>query len=227
MSEIFFILHVSICGVPGPARVKRPGSFFHPQSSQEDFLSKHVDWRSHDARCCKILWNPSSGKSSACLCTVSVSYLIVLVLQKTITIPSFWPLSHRSPCLLQLSTPGLMTESKSNETTWEKPSAPTQKSCDGSFVKVPGIPRISLFINNYYETGENNTRPFLIMTCLSLKRFLNRSFILSHLALVFPDISSLWKWSRRLHKLSLSFYCHHLSCNSQEGTSKWMPLYSV
>ncbi len=118
-----------------------------------------------------------------CFCVISDSTGAA----ETIMIPSFWQLSHRSPCLLQLSTLGLMSVSKSNETTPEKPSAPTQKSCDGSFVKVPGIPRISLFINNYYETGKNNMRPFLIMTSLSLKRFLNRSFILSHhLALVFP-----------------------------------------
>lgn len=66
-------------------------------------------------------------------------------------------------------------------------------------------------------------------TLLSPERFLNCSFILSHhLILVFLDISSLWwKWSRRLCSLSLLFYCHHLSCNSQEGSPKWMPLYSV
>lgn len=110
---------------------------------------------------------------------------------ENIMIPSFWP--------YQPSISGLMIVSKSNETTPEKLSAPTAEICNGSFAKVPGIPRIGLFINSYYETGENNTRPFLITTSLSLKRFLSRSFILSHhLALAFPDISSLWKMEQEI-----------------------------
>lgn len=51
----------------------------------------------------------------------------------------------------------------------------TKTSCDGSFVKVPGIPTTNLFIN-CYEMGD---------TSLSLKRFVNRGLILSH-QLIFP-----------------------------------------
>lgn len=87
--DLCFLLHVSICGVSGHARVKCPGSFVHRQSSQEETLNKYVEWRSHDAICCKILRNPHLGKSGACLCTVSASYVIMPVLQK----PSWFLLS--------------------------------------------------------------------------------------------------------------------------------------
>lgn len=102
-------------------------------------------------------------------------FVVVSVLQK----PSWFLASHSCSCPLLdwWLRAKVMKKKKTHE---KSPVHRPKKSCDDSFVKVPGIPGINLFINNDYETVENKMRAFLVMTSLRLKRLLNRSFISPH-----------------------------------------------
>lgn len=149
----------------------------------------------------------------------SVLYLTVPVLQK----PSRVLLSlHYGSCPL----PDWWLWAKIMKRHQKSPAHQPKTKLWWLICNVPGIPRISLFINSYYENVENIQT--LLDNDFSRPKDVSEPwlYLSRHFAWVIPDIFSLWKWSRRLHKLSLSFYCHHPSCNSQEETSKWMPLYS-
>lgn len=145
-----------------------------------------------------------------CLCHVSVLYLIVVELQKQ----SLFLLSDHYG--VQQSPPLAAAVHSWTDDCDQKQWNKHQKCPKMWWLICKRSPEKSLFINNYCETVWNNRRAFLITTSLGLKRPLNRNFISPHhLVLVFPNISSQWRWSGRLHKLSDSFYCHHLSCDSQ------------